>query len=213
MGTVLKFERQATEKHKLFKADADQRLVWGEVYVPGFPDSQGDFMSAAQVQKMAHRYMAGGGSPDFGAQCVDVEHDGEIRKCDIVESFIVRKGDPDFIEGSWVVCCHVRDPQIWDAIKKGDFNGFSMEALVFDEPRDIDVDFPDNIQGKTYKADNGSDHTHTYYVSLDCDGQIINGRTDMVEGHYHVIRRGTITEPADGHKHKFSFLDEINLAA
>jgi hypothetical protein len=39
------------------KQDDALQVVWGEVYAPGFPDSQGDFMTAETVREMAWRFM------------------------------------------------------------------------------------------------------------------------------------------------------------
>jgi hypothetical protein len=201
-----------SERKPVFKADPELQLVWGVVYSPGFPDSQGDFMTAVEVRKMAHSFMSRGGSPDYGMKCCDVDHDGSIRKVCVVESFIARKGDPDFREGSWVIGAYIEDPSIWESIKKGEFNGFSMEALVYDQPQDLDVEFPDCVEGTTLKADI-DDHNHIYRVMLNPEGQIIGGETSYTNGHRHLIKRGTITEEADGHKHRFSFLDELDICA
>lgn len=202
------------ERQKVtFKSDPKLQIVWGEVYVPGFPDSQGDFMTTAEVRKMAHSFMSRGGSPDYGMKCCDVDHDGIIRKAAIVESFVARKNDPDFIPDSWVVGTYSEDPALWQSIEKGEFNGFSMEALVYDTPQDLDVEFPEYIEGTTLKADTAAPHTHVYKVMLDNAGQIIGGETSYVNGHRHAIKRGTITEEADGHRHRFSFLDELDICA
>jgi Putative phage serine protease XkdF len=209
-GHRLPFE---AEHHATFKADDELQIVWGEVYVPGFPDSQGDFMTTTEVRKMAHSFMARGGSPDYGMKCTDIDHDGTIYKVAVVESFIARKDDPDFIPGAWVVGTYVEDPKVWAGIKKGEFNGFSMEALVYDKPCDLDVEFPDSIEGVTLKADADDPHTHVYKVMLDYAGQIIGGETNFVKGHRHMIKRGTITEEAEGHRHRFSFLDELDICA
>ena len=42
------------------KTDDEQQLVYGEVYAPGFPDSQGDFMSAENIQRMAFEQLEHG---------------------------------------------------------------------------------------------------------------------------------------------------------
>lgn len=202
---------KSADRHlPVFKADKELQIVWGECYIPGFPDSQGDFMTTAEVRKMAHSFMSRGGSPDYGMKCCDVDHDGIIRKANIVESFIARKGDPDFIEGAWVIGAYIEDPGLWDSVKKGEFNGFSMEALVYDTECDLNVEFPDSIEGVTLKSD---DHTHIYKVNLDTNGQIVGGETNFVDGHRHLIKRGTITEEANGHRHRFSFLDELEFCA
>ena len=60
---------------------------------------------------------------------VPKRHDGKTdRGLQIVETFIARDDDTLSIPGSWVVGIHVPHPETWEAVKKGDLNGFSMEA-------------------------------------------------------------------------------------
>jgi hypothetical protein len=42
------------------KLDQEEQIVFGEVYAPGFPDSQGDFMSAGEIKKMAYNFIRKG---------------------------------------------------------------------------------------------------------------------------------------------------------
>lgn len=183
------------------KADDELQIVWGEVYVPGFPDSQGDFMTTSEVRKAAHRWLAKG-DLQF---CIDVNHDGQSYNAHPVESFIARKGDPEgFLDGSWVVGVHVECPSLWGRIKKGELNGFSMEALVFSDQVEIDIDMPEQLGGLTMKSEG---HQHIYKAWIDENGCITDGETDYVDGHRHTIKRGTITEESYGHRHRFSFLD------
>ncbi len=202
---VADLSRQSTRK---FKVDDELQITWGEVYVPGFPDSQGDFMTSAEVRRMSYAFAAKG---DF-CSCIDVNHVGRTYKAEIVETFIARKGDPDFIEGSWVVGIHIDDAGLWARVKKGELNGLSMEALVTSIPVELDIDVPEIIRGLTIKSDG---HQHEYRVQLDASCGIIGGETNFVDGHKHVIKRGTVTEEGGNpsHRHRFSFLDELSLAA
>ena len=61
---------------------------------------------------------------------IDRNHKGLKDKGSVVESFIVRKGDPDFIEGAWVVGVHVPDKEVWQQIVKGELTGFSIEGTA-----------------------------------------------------------------------------------
>lgn len=192
----------------VIKSDTPElHLVYGEVYAPDRPDSQGEFMRADEIRKMAH---------DFARRemqkSIDTNHDNEVKdqqELCIVETFIARKGDPDFIEGSWVIGMHVPDEKLWEQIKKGDINGFSMEAFVTRHDQECEIDMPDEITGLTSKSE---DHTHKFAVKYDDDGLFQGGATDLVNGHFHQIVAGTHTQMADGHSHRFSSVDVINIA-
>ena len=181
-------------------ASEEKRIVWAEVYVPNVPDTDMDFMDAESVEKAAYRFMQ-----DMNLKKIDVQHTNDlVPGAVVVESFIARKGDQDFIEGSWVVGVHIPDDATWGRIKKGEINGFSLEALVKGEDTTLEIEIPPVVHGTTAKA---ADHEHEFYVTYDPEGNLVGGRTDMVAGHSHVIKRGTLTEKAEGHNHRFSFVE------
>lgn len=206
------------------KTNEEKQLVWGEVYVPGVLDTHGDFMTALEVEKMAHRFLA-----DGKTRRVDVNHDQQLRECEIVESFIARPNDPEFIEGAWVICMKVHDEELWRAIKEGALNGFSMEAGVFKRDATIELEVPEEISGVTDPG--GTDqHEHRYHVRFNMDtGEFLGGRTDIAGGpsevansearHWHEIMSPSVTGPsipegqteavAGGHTHRYSSLDPL----
>ena len=117
-------ERVKTENIVEFKkSDAKKQIVFGEVYAPNVRDTDGNFMTAETIEKMAHDFLAN----KKNAQ-ISKNHKGNTDKGVVVESFIVRKGDPDFAEGAWVVGVHVPDKEIWQQIEKGELTGFSIEG-------------------------------------------------------------------------------------
>lgn len=181
-----------------------QRLVWGVVYAPNVPDSDGEFMTAGTIQKMAYDFMR-----KLAQDKVDHEHNNELTPgvC-IVESFVARKGDPDFPEGAWVACAHVNDDALWDKVEKGEINGFSVEAMVLREPQEVELDFPPIIHGFTTKSE---EHEHEFYISYDENAKFRGGVTNTVNGHSHVIKAGTHTEEAAGHTHRFNAVDQIEM--
>jgi len=134
----------------------------------------------------------------------------------VVESFIARKGDTDFIPGSWVVGVHIPEMRIWLAVKSGEINGFSIEALVKSVPRVITLEVPEQVVGKTSidAGDNIGEHQHNFWVQFDGKGNMIGGGTDEdpTNGHTHEILRGTLTEigsDGDPHTHRYSFLEGV----
>ncbi len=199
---VRKSEETEEKQIGIKKVDEELRIVWGEVYVPWVPDSQGDFMTPAEVRKMAHRFLLDGRTGK-----VDLQHDNRVNYGSaVVESFITREDDPLFVPDSWVVGVWIPNDQVWEAVKAGELNGFSIEARVLAKEAEIELDVPEEIQGKTATSHG---HSHAFTVRFDEEGRFQGGETDTVDGHSHKIVRGTVTEAADGHSHRYSFLEQI----
>lgn len=187
------------------KADSKQRIVFGEVYAPNRLDVDKEFMDVEGVRKMAYQFMR-----EQKMSLIDHMHTNElVSGAHVVESFIARKGDPDFIEGAWVVGVHIPGDEDWGQVESGAWNGFSIEAFVNKEDIEVEIEIPSIIQGKTLKADDG--HEHSFYVSYSEDGDFRGGYTDEVNGHRHIIKRGTITETEVGHNHRFSHVENLQL--
>jgi hypothetical protein len=105
------------------KTSEEKQIVYGEVYVPDRKDSDGNWMTADTIEKMAHDFMRNG-----GVRQISKGHDGQCDKGELVESFIARDGDPDYAKGSWVVGIHIPDQKIWKQVKDGTLTGFSIEG-------------------------------------------------------------------------------------
>ncbi len=175
------------------KADEELRIIWSEVYIPDFPDAHGDFMNAEEIRKMAHNFIARGATD----QC-DLQHDNATTHgLEIVESFIARKDDDVFIPESWVVGVRVNDDELWEAVKSGEFNGFSMQAKVFTKEVEVEIEIPEMVSGQTERSSESpkTGHRHGFTVRFDENGQFAGGETDMVEGHFHRILAATLTGP------------------
>lgn len=111
------------------KAD-EQQIAYGVVYEPDTVDSQGDWASAAEIEKAAHRFL------ELYRQ-MDVNHDGNVRQ-DIVpvESYLApvdfEMGEPPqkILKGSWIVGVHAGSPETWQDIKSDKLSGLSMFGLA-----------------------------------------------------------------------------------
>jgi hypothetical protein len=195
--------------------EPEQRMVFAEVYAPNRPDSDGEYMTAESIRKMAHQF-----ARDNRFAQVDVQHNNTLtRGVQVVESFIAQKGDPTFLEGAWVVGVHIPDDELWSQVQKGEINGFSMEALVQRDSREVELFIPPVVSGTTSTpssvtgaAVKGDTHEHHFFVTYSPEGVFMGGLTDEVQGHKHTIRGGTITDVTNGHIHKFSSVDDINIA-
>lgn len=180
----------------------EKQIAMAEVYVPDVPDAHGDFMTALEIEKMAYDFMR-----NKRLDMVDVEHDNQDYGCYIVESFIARKSDDTFVEGAWVVGIHIPDEGLWDRVKSGELNGFSMEALAIRKESDVEMVCPVMLNGQTDKAEDG--HFHHYAVFIDEDGNFAGGSTSVVNGHKHDILTGTVTEEQEEHAHKYNVVQAI----
>lgn len=187
---------------RLFRVDEEgyERVVFAEVIIPNSLNVYGDLHSEASVKEFAYGFMLSG----FGR---DVEHD-EIDRGDgltVVESFIARAGDQDFVPGSWVIGMHIADDDLWAQVLRGELNGFSysafadvMEVAVAapDQPTDVGFTEPDIEDG----------HIHQYFVVLTDEGRVLIGGTTETNGHTHNIRSHTRTEYGNGHNHIFNLV-------
>ena len=97
------------------KSDAKKQIVFVEVYAPHVRDTDGNFMTAETIEKMAYDFLAN-------------KQNVQVSKNHVVESFIARKDDPDFTQGAWVVGIHIPDEEVWQQIEKGDLTGLSIES-------------------------------------------------------------------------------------
>ena len=201
------------------KTNEELRLVYSEVYAPNLKDSQGDFMDVETIRVMAHNFLA-----DALTDQVDVKHDNNCsRNCFVVESFIARKGDKDFIEDAWVVAVHILDDELWEAVKSGEINGFSMQANVRVREKILEIDIPDDgiLRGVTDTPTGALEgepgHKHSYTLRFSEVGDLLGGETDEASGHTHKIMAATVTEPPrnepTGHVHRFSFLEDLGLGS
>lgn len=120
--------KEGEAEYQIVKADDEKRLVYGVVYEPGVVDIQGDYTTAEEIEKAAHRFME---NLQRGKAFVDINHSDQpidavvvesfVAPCDFVydgSSFVVRKG-------SWVAVTHIRDEKVWELVKS-ELKGYSM---------------------------------------------------------------------------------------
>ena len=89
----------------IVKVDDEQHYVTGVVYEPDTDDTQGDYMTAEEIQKAAS-----------GATTVE----SWVTKSD------QKIGDQDIQKGTWMMTMKISDPDVFEAVQKGDITGFSM---------------------------------------------------------------------------------------
>lgn len=175
--------------------------VMCEVLVPDLPNVYGDIYTAPAIREFALQFALQG----YG---IDVEHDKQDvtgQSAVVVESFIVRPGDPDFIEGAWVIGMKILDPALWLDILEGRINGYSYEATCEVLPVLIENLRNRTVSGVT-EPDPFDGHTHAYTVVLDALNNPISGGTSETDGHSHTISTHTYTGSANAHRHRYQVI-------
>lgn len=182
--------------------DGFERIVMAEVLVPEVPNVFNDYWTKESITHAAYAFAMQG----FG---IDVEHSREdiTGAAYVVESFVARAGDPDFIEGSWVVGMYIADDALWEGVLSGEINGYSYEALVSFLSATFDV-MDDGVRQGVTEPDLYDGHTHDFMVMVDISNRPVKngGGTSETNGHYHTITTHTITDEADGHTHRFNLV-------
>lgn len=178
--------------------EGDERLVTGQVYAADTLDAHGHFMTAPELKQVAHKFMT-----DGLLTSIDVQHDNKTVKASIVESFIARKGDPDYEEGSWVATVKIDDMAVWQMVKDGEINGYSFEILTYREDMVVQVEFHTWYYGFT-DPDPYDNHSHPFMVRLDAKGEIAWGQTGLGSdgSPSHIIASSNITQKSGGHSHR-----------
>ncbi len=112
----------------VLKADNERRLVYGVVYTPNEPDSQGDVATEEEIEKAAHSFLI---NVAKGAGFVDIEHSDQPVQAYVVESFVAPvdfryPGSSRTVKkGSWVAVTYVEDEKLWELVKT-ELGGYSM---------------------------------------------------------------------------------------
>lgn len=124
-GTVkIEEDENSTQLEVKFASmDEEKRLVYGVVLEADEVDYHEDTITAAEVEKAAHKFM----------RTPMVIGDGHVKKAKAfpVESFIYSPEVlKDVKEGSWVMAIKVQSDSIWEGIKSGDYTGLSIGAMV-----------------------------------------------------------------------------------
>lgn len=188
-------------KKKIVIKSEDERLVFGEVYIPLHVDTDHEAMTAEEIKKMAHSFLSFG-----NVNKIDTNHNYIENGCVIAESFIARKNDPDsFIEGSWVLGVYVLPDDLWEGIKKGDLNGFSFGGEAQCVSVNAIVKVARKMKGETENSFSNSViplHSHKVNLCFDDNGIIINGKTEEAMGHIHTISKSSATNQFLDHNHR-----------
>lgn len=129
---------------RILKADAESHFVTGIVYEPMQEDTQGNYMTEAEVTKAAYWFNKNGNGNDL-------QHNFEpLAGANVVENWVAKadfdiNGQP-VKKGSWLMTVEITDPDIFEAIQKGDITGFSMGGTGVYSTEDVDISEPEPVE-------------------------------------------------------------------
>ncbi len=132
-GDSVEFEASG----EILKADRQTHYVTGIVYEPMKEDTQGDFMTAEEIEKAQRTHAKSGNA-------IDLQHNGEkLGNVTVVESYIAKSDEEldghTITKGTWVMTVEVPEGAIWDAIEKQEITGFSMGGHGRRDPVSKDI--------------------------------------------------------------------------
>ncbi|KAB2460780.1 hypothetical protein F8160_00130 [Bacillus sp. CH126_4D] len=152
---LTKSEQEPTfEKEvKIIKGeDEDQKLVYGIVYSPGSAedssthDAHGDFMTAEDIEKSAHNFIA-------KYRNIDAQHDFNAGAGEVVESYVapvdMEINGETITKGTWVLVTKATD-EIWEDIKDGKMTGYSLAGVAETEVIEEEVTKTEEKQFKSF---------------------------------------------------------------
>ena len=158
---------------RIVKRDDVRRVVYGVVYAPDCVDSEGDTMTAAEIEKAAYGFLR-----EARTGAVDRQHDEvPVAGAYVAESWLVRAGDalfPGEVEGAWAVGIKVDDAATWADVEAGRIGGLSLmgEAQVED------------------MVATGSETTDPSTGSGQADGRQTTNKADALEGAEQAMKTG-----------------------
>lgn len=127
------------KKEKVILMDEEKHIVIGCVLKPDFPiyrydDIRGEYYIKFSKNTIEHL------SQEFikrKDKSITLDHESDTNKVEVIESWVKVDMEKDKSNaygldvpvGSWLISCKVNDENIWQSIKNGERNGFSIESL------------------------------------------------------------------------------------
>jgi len=109
-------------KAKALDTQDEKQFVLGVVTEPLYMDAEGDIMTPEAIEDMAHRYLK-------ERRHIGIIHQ-EFADAYLVESYIARidfELNGELVKkGSWIIGVIIENKDLWDAVKIGLINGFSV---------------------------------------------------------------------------------------
>lgn len=128
------------EEVKFQKIDEEKQLVLGPILIPNKRilrvDGEGNtyhvFLKEQTIEQLAQKYLK-----NKYTDAVTVEHEERVDDVVLVESWLVESTTKDksalygfaVPKGTWMGVMKINSPEIWEDVKNGTYQGFSIEGL------------------------------------------------------------------------------------
>lgn len=126
--------------------DEEKRLVYGIVYEPCVLDSHNDFADESTIEKAAHEFM-------LKYRQIDKDHDFQAGVGEVVESYIapadMEVNGETITKGTWILVTKATE-EVWEAIQKGDYKGYSLAGIAETEVIEEEVTKTEEKQMKSF---------------------------------------------------------------
>lgn len=139
----VKFADETEKTVAKFAIDEEKRIVTGPAMIPnvnmyrsagsiGIDEEVMVYFSEESIRNAAEQFLA----LDFTNQ-VTLQHESKTKGLSLRESWIIDDpahdkaalyGFSDLPKGTWMISYNVNDEQVWQSVKDGTYNGFSVEA-------------------------------------------------------------------------------------
>ena len=105
------------------KIDDEQKKVYGIVLEPDEVDTQGDTITAAEIEKAADGFIAKAGA-------IGLRHRKIAKGVTLTDSYVTQGattlGKTKLKKGTWIIGIKIENEAIWQGVKNGEYNGFSV---------------------------------------------------------------------------------------
>ena len=105
------------------KIDDEQRKVYGIVLEPDEVDTQGDTITASEIEKAADGFIAKAGA-------IGLRHRKIAKGVTLTDSYVTQGattlGKTKLKKGTWIIGIKIENEAIWQGVKNGEYNGFSV---------------------------------------------------------------------------------------
>lgn len=123
---------------RIVNADAESHYITGIVYEPMTEDAHGNYMTEEEITKAAYWFAKNGNQ-------LDLQHSFEpLEDAAVVESYVAKCdmeiNGQSIKKGTWLMTVEVNDPDVFEAIKKGEITGFSMGGVGKYSSEDVALD-------------------------------------------------------------------------
>ncbi len=142
---ITKEDGKVVMNTRIIKRDSEKHFITGIVYEPNVEDSQGEFMTASEIEKAAYWFAKNGDK-------VDLQHNfEECPSCTVVENWVAKADfsldGQDVKKGTWLVTVEVTDDALWEKVEKGEITGFSMGGIGVTSEIDVPLEKQEEKKG------------------------------------------------------------------